>query len=377
MTSAVVALYLQSRLNDERATDLLQTNNEQLRDTGHAQIQALMTKWSRNIKTASITITVVVVVTAAIIHTSSRSSQRFFDDMNVINAPYTAYQARNIQRDPVPELPAAFRSENEENILNFVHKKLSQEKLSVMEQKDALVALSNILNADMENADNTFDPIIGRIKELRDVPIRKVQVDLLSALSTVLKDEGMEGLLLEAQIRRGDLACKKRNEEIPVRTLRITTIRFLAIMISRKKFENSMAELTPTARWSYVLSMLLEYTVYLDLGELACKASQQDITLQERFFGPVYNNQSPGQKINMLLRVVESSSGDKPLIEIGCNEHKATRVDPETVHLQALKSHRINGSILARLEEQGLNTDTAFSIYLDAHATHKKFYQFS
>ncbi|KAI7830327.1 hypothetical protein BC939DRAFT_490032 [Gamsiella multidivaricata] len=217
----------------------------------------------------------------------------------------------------------------------------------------------------MENADNTFDPIIGRIKELRDVPIRKVQVDLLSALSTVLKDEGMEGLLLEAQIRRGDLACKKRNEEIPISVLGI--IEYCAIMISRKKFENSMAELTPTARWSYVLSMLLEYTVYLDLGELACKASQQDITLQERFFGPVYNNQSPGQKINMLLRVVESSSGDKPLIEIGCNEHKATRVDPETVHLQALKSHRINGSILARLEEQGLNTDTAFSIYLDAH----------
>ncbi|KAF9345638.1 hypothetical protein BGX26_002913 [Mortierella sp. AD094] len=290
---------------------------------------------------------------------------------------YIFNESRNIHPNPLPKLPDTFGSKNEENILRFAHQKLSQEYITIVEQKHVLVALSNIINTDMKDSATVFGNIVEQIQEKCQIPIRKVQEGILKLLSTLVEKEGIESLLLDVQIRKGQLALQDRNEGIPRSQKEehqelisvLSIVEYLATMIKKRKFENDMAELGSTAHWNYILSLLIEDPVYMDLGELACKASQRDIILNERLFGKVSQRQTSGRKIDMMIRALEKSAGSKTLIELGCNEHKASHVSNETVILQALKSHRINASILTSLEDQGYETDTTFPAYLDIHGT--------
>ncbi|KAF9426053.1 hypothetical protein BGZ76_002952, partial [Entomortierella beljakovae] len=280
---------------------------------------------------------------------------------------------RKVHPNPLPKLPVIFSSKNEEKILRLVHHKLSQETIGTLEQEHIMVALSNIVNTDMKDANKVYGKITSRIQDECSIPFYDVNRGLLRTLGTVVEKEGIESLLFEIQIRKAEIVRREKKDGPSFsRKYRdlinvLTITEYLATMIIKKKFEISMTELGSTVHWNYILSILIEDPVYIDLGELACKASQKDIRLNEQLFDSVAYRNSPGSKVDMTVRALENSLGKKTPVEIGCIEHKASRISEKDVAAQALKSHRINASILLDLEEQGYNTNTTFPVYLDIH----------
>ncbi|KAF9081270.1 hypothetical protein BGX27_005005, partial [Mortierella sp. AM989] len=282
--------------------------------------------------------------------------------------------AHNVKENPLPA-PPTFGSENIICLAEYARFFLGKDNTTEQELKHVYVALSRIVSTTALEGIRFFGHLIPEIKQgISLCDFSSPAFEVLESLKNIYLDSELdiECLLEEITLCQADLVrlgrkggvSKAEMAKLKVKKQLYELVRYFCSMILNNQFDNKLC----VAFWFHVWTVLFgqDDVILVDIGELASKATKEDIHATGVLFGTF--SQSGGRKTDCLVRIKDVSCGVTSFIECGVNEHKPLHVTEAVLNQQASKVMRINGSIIARMGSE----ETI--VFLDAHGLTAKIY---
>ncbi|KAF9407472.1 hypothetical protein BGZ94_002677 [Podila epigama] len=267
--------------------------------------------------------------------------------------------AHGIKENSLPAL-LTYGSENMKCLTRYARHFLAKDNMTELEMKHVYSSSTGVLWVPPTQDKGRYLAVRVFVASLQYS--RFAQDDILRERSLLHQADVMR-LLRNEGMTKAELARARIENRV------YELVRYFGSMILCNQFDNKLSETNCVAFWFHAWTTMFgqDDIILVDIGELASKATMEDMVATSTLFGTV--SQSGGRKTDCLVRIKDVSCGVTSFIELAVNEHKPMHDSEAVLHHQASKAMRINRSILAQLGY------CETSVFLEAHGLTAKIYE--